>query len=423
MRYGDEDGFNEVYDSAGEPLLHPNESILVKAEEVVPSLKSTWRYYGGDNLLEPTKGTIYLTTERMIFINIPERMFAIGGGDGMRAMSSSMGTSFSIGESSSEAIVREYFEIPNIEIMASERKEGAVSLGVMVNVYVLSSGNQFHLSMVLDEESGLMKRLMNKRVESLDELVANLKEFFKRTDWIYLEGEGSPTGHGPSEVVGIPESPAFDHIPTAAHAERPSQIRSGMMGKTARPTTHRIVTQPMGTRRMESHSLSYFESLYNKGLLTEDIYKRLISDSGGEPVTSPRGKSAPSPPVSKPSAEPQQEPPAGGPSLTSTPTPAGGSADQPPGSAPDLQAQELFQPGTDKGAGEAQAATDNDLLNMLSDTIADIETDVHKPAEPPAVPEPVEQPAVQEPVEPPAVQEPVKGKPGARKIIELKVKQ
>ena len=64
MRYGDKDGFKEIYDENGDLVLHPNEKTLVVEEGVVPTLKSTWRYYGGDYLLEPSKGTIYLTTER-----------------------------------------------------------------------------------------------------------------------------------------------------------------------------------------------------------------------------------------------------------------------------------------------------------------------------------------------------------------------
>jgi signal transduction histidine kinase len=43
MRYGDKDGFNEIYDDNGELMLHPNEKALVIEEGVVPTLKSTWR--------------------------------------------------------------------------------------------------------------------------------------------------------------------------------------------------------------------------------------------------------------------------------------------------------------------------------------------------------------------------------------------
>jgi hypothetical protein len=277
MRYGDKDGFNEIYDNNGELILHPNEKALVVEENVVPTLKSTWRYYGGDYLLEPSKGTIYLTTERLVFINIPERMFAIGGEEA-RAVGSDMEKSFDLGDLSEGAASREFFEIPNIEVMASERKEGAVSVGEMVNVYILSSGNQFHLSMVLNTDSDLLKRMMNKRVNNLDELVNNLKDYFQKTEWMFTDAEkklyGSakidnipslpPAGTGEEQIPHVPE------LPKRSQAEEESSFN---------PT---IPRSRIGDK-VGHGSVRYFQNLYRKGLIKDDIYQRLMGQYGIDP--------------------------------------------------------------------------------------------------------------------------------------------
>lgn len=279
MKYGDEDGFNKTYDENGELTLHPEENVLVKEENVVPSLKSTWRYYGGDYLLEPSKGTIYLTNERLVFINIPERMYAIGGGgEKSRAMSSSMKSSFELGNVSPGATMREYFEIPNIEIMASERKEGAVSRGIMVNVYVLSSGNQYHLSMVLEEESDLLERLMNKRVDSLDQLVNNLKDYFQKTDWMFTEPEKrimKKKDENPEKAPQISEG-----------RERPSREKKRVT-PTDTPGPKPTVTPPSRINvrsapkpQAKSNTINYFKNLFEKGLITEKIYRKLLEKHG-----------------------------------------------------------------------------------------------------------------------------------------------
>ncbi len=294
MRHGDKDGYNEIYDDNGELLLHPNERKLVIEENVVPTLKSTWRYYGGDYLLEPSKGTIVLTNERMVFINIPERMFAIGGGEEARAMSSSMEKSFELGDLSSGSVQREYFEIPNIEVMASERKEGAVSVGVMVNVYILSSGNQFHLSMVLTEDSDLLKRLMNKRVDNLDELVNNLKDYFRKTEWMFTEQEKKfykdvdlSIPHGPGKDFKGGISQDIPSVPSA-----PKKIMDA-----SRTFDPKIPQSRIGDR-VGQKSVEYFNTLFRKGLIKEEIFRRLMSQYGIDAdiqIRNPYGKERASP--------------------------------------------------------------------------------------------------------------------------------
>jgi len=276
MKYGDKDGFREVYDDNGELILHPNEKVLVSEENVVPTFKSTWRYYGGDYLLEPSKGMIYLTNERLVFINIPERMFAIGGEEA-RAVGSDVEKSFELGDLTPGSTSREYFDIPNIEVMASEKKEGAVSVGEMVNVYVLSSGNQFHLSMVLPSDSDLLKRLMKKRVENLDQLVNNLKDYFQNDDWMFTEQEKK------FFVKSIPKVPAGPKGPVPGKEVKPKespQLPTQSEGPIVFDPTipKRRINDPPG-----SGSVGYFQNLYRKGLIRDEIFRRLMAQYGIDP--------------------------------------------------------------------------------------------------------------------------------------------
>ncbi|MBN1389729.1 MAG: hypothetical protein JXA22_03695 [Candidatus Thermoplasmatota archaeon] len=279
MRYGDKDGFNEIYDDNGELVLHTSEKALVVEENIVPTFKSTWRYYGGEYLMEPSKGTIYLTNERLVFINIPERMFAIGG-DEARAVSTKVGKSFELGDLSSGSAVREYFEIPNIEVMASERKEGVVSVGEMVNLYVLSSGNQYHLSMVLPSDSDLLNRLMNKRVDNLDQLVNNLKDYFQKDDWMFTEAEKS--------IHLKPAAREFQNVPASSGGAPDTEADFGPSTSTtiepARSFDPKIPFKRLRDRPGQG-SVKYFQTLYRKGLIKDEIYRTLMGKYGMEPAT------------------------------------------------------------------------------------------------------------------------------------------
>lgn len=357
MRYGDKDGFKEIYDENGELILHPSEKILVTEENVVPSFKSTWRYYGGDYLLEPSKGTIYLTNERFVFINIPERMFAIGG-DETRAMDAPIESTFELGNISQGASIREYFEIPNIEIMGSENKEGAVSVGEMVNVYILSSGNQFHLSMVLNSESNLLMRLMNKKVETLDELVNNLKDFFRKTDWMFVDGETKThpnlddvdvLGDQGREISSVPEVPS-----------KPVQTKAAPIpdNSVAAPINQLNLRRRIpATPEVNNRSMEYFDTLHQKGLIKEEIYQKILLQyriSNPPAKTSTRSVSPPQPPSSDEGI--QNAPPVDNSHMESGP----GEPDQPP-----VQGSE--------------DESDDDILNMLNDTLTDLSGDEASP--------------------------------------------
>lgn len=348
MKYGDKDGFNEIYDQDGEIILNPDEKKLVVEENVVPTLKSTWRYYGGEYLLEPSKGTIYLTNERLVFINIPERMFAIGGDDEARAMSQTGGRSFELGDSAPGGAVREYFEIPNIEVMASEKKEGAVSLGEMVNVFILSSGNQFHLSMVLTSDSDLLKRLMNKKVDNLDELVNNLKDYFRKTEWMFNEAEKKLYQGLSKEITGSTETAGIGTGIDDGPASRP-KIPSKPVIK------HKPLPKVSG--RLGKQSIEYFEKLYRKGLIKEEIYNRLVVEYGGGNVKDEEPEASPQPEEEEiPDAEEEEVPEA--------------SEDLPP------QEEEAGIPG------------DDELLNMLDETLSDFSDEGDAPAKPEPTGEP-----------------------------------
>lgn len=355
MKYGDKDGYNEIYDDNGNLILHPDEKILVSEENVVPSLKSTWRYYGGDYLLEPSKGTMILTNERLVFINIPERMFAIGGTEESRAMSAPVGSTFELGDMTPGAAVREFFEIPNIEIMGSEQKEGAVSVGEMVNVYILSSGNQFHLSTVLTEDSNLLLRLMNKKVETLDELVNNLKDFFRKTDWMFVEGEKKVYGalmKKQEDAANIEKSEIPGPEPTSSPVSKMTSKAPANAPTPSFPKRRIPITSGV-----EAKSREYFESLYSKGLIKEEIYKKLmVQYSSTYPIQTAQPV-APVKPIQNRTV------------VSSSPSNAGEVA-QPPQVKSVEEAQPAPVPEAPPGDDEAD---DDELLSMLNTTLSDMD--------------------------------------------------
>ena len=85
--------------------------------------------------------------------------------------------------------IRDFFEIPLKELLACEIKSGLVSGGSQIHAYILSKGEQCHLTFVVPENSELLKRFAQNTVENVDELTNNLKQYFENTDWIYLKEE------------------------------------------------------------------------------------------------------------------------------------------------------------------------------------------------------------------------------------------
>ena len=192
MQTGDKDGLNKIYTSDGEPILQEGEEILVHEEEFVPQLKTTWGHFGGEELFEASKGDIYLTNRRMIYImklegSIQRIGESMGTTSSPQSYAMQMKSVTNLQNIDEKKGVRDYFEIPIKEILACEVKSGLVSGGSQINAYILSKGEQLHLTFVVAEESGLLKRFKQKTVENVDELTNNLKKYFENTDWIYLK--------------------------------------------------------------------------------------------------------------------------------------------------------------------------------------------------------------------------------------------
>lgn len=194
MQTGDKDGLNKIYTEDGELVLKEGEEILVKEEELVPQIKTTWGHFGGEDVIEPSKGAMYLTNQRLVYIKRLEDVIQrIGATSATAAAPQSyamrMGTASNLQNIDIKKGVRDYFEIPIKEILGCEIKGGLVSGGSQINAYLLSKGEQMHLTFVVPEDSGLLKRFEQNQVENTDELVKNLKTYFENVDWIYLKEE------------------------------------------------------------------------------------------------------------------------------------------------------------------------------------------------------------------------------------------
>jgi hypothetical protein len=199
MQTGDKDGVNKVYSETGELILNEGEEILVSEKDLVPQIKTTWGHFGGEDVIEPSKGEFFLTNQRLVYIKDLEDVIGRIGttsasAAGPQSYAMRMGSAANLQNIDSKKGVREYFEIPIKEILGCEIKSGLVSGGSQINAYLLSKGEQLHLTFVVPENSELLKRFQQNQVENTDELVKNLKQYFENIDWIYLkdEKEGTP---------------------------------------------------------------------------------------------------------------------------------------------------------------------------------------------------------------------------------------
>ena len=193
MRVGEKDGLDEIYKEDGSLILNDDEKVLVEDTNFMPTLRTTWGYFGGEDLMEPAKGTAFLTNQRLVFIVMFEAIMKIKPGEGTasgpQSYAMKLDSVTDLQKIDTGSGVREYFEIPIKEIIACEIKEGVVSSGEHVNAYILSKGEQYHLSFVTPPGSELSKRFRQNQVGNVDELTKNLKDHFENTDWIYLEEE------------------------------------------------------------------------------------------------------------------------------------------------------------------------------------------------------------------------------------------
>jgi hypothetical protein len=188
MRVGDKDGLDEVYDGNGELILQEDEELILKEENVVPGLKTTWRKFGGKDVMDSVMGRIYITSRRLVFISTPENISRIGtesnGGMASFKMDSAPKVDKLKGMDKSSG-VRDYFEFMIKELLACEIKSGVVSAGEQINTYVLAAGKQYHMTFLGKEDSDLLKKFQNNTIENVEELVQNLKKHYENTDWIF----------------------------------------------------------------------------------------------------------------------------------------------------------------------------------------------------------------------------------------------
>jgi hypothetical protein len=196
MQAGDKNGLNKIYKEDGQVILNEGEEILVHERELVPQIKTTWGHFGGEDRIEPSKGDMYLTNQRLIYVkNIEGVIKRIGTTSATTAAPQTyamrMGTATNLQNIAVDKGVRDYFEIPIKEILGCEIQSGLVSGGSQIYAYLLSKGEQLHLKFVVPENSELLKRFEQNQVESTEELTKNLKVYFENTDWIYLKEEES----------------------------------------------------------------------------------------------------------------------------------------------------------------------------------------------------------------------------------------
>jgi hypothetical protein len=188
MRVGDKDGLDEVYDANGELILQEDEELILKEENVVPGLKTTWRKFGGKDVVDSIMGRIYITSRRLVFISTPENISRIGadsnGGMASFKMDSAPKVEGLKGIDKSSG-VRDYFEFMIKELLACEIKSGVVSSGEQINTYILAAGKQYHMTFLGKEDSDLLKKFQNNTIDNVEDLAVNLKKHYENTDWIF----------------------------------------------------------------------------------------------------------------------------------------------------------------------------------------------------------------------------------------------
>jgi len=192
MRIGSKEGRGTLYDIDGNFLKRENERILVKVEDFSPKLKTTWGFFGGDNILETTKGTGFLTNQRFVYIAEDESVSSVSQIAGTRKVGAKvrMPKNMQLRSFQADNIeAKDFFEIPIKEILACEIKGGMSEGTYHINAYILSKGEQFHMFFGATDEDPLYQRFKNKQVDKVDTLVQNIKEYFKNTEWIFVTKE------------------------------------------------------------------------------------------------------------------------------------------------------------------------------------------------------------------------------------------
>ena len=197
MQSGDKEGLNKVYTESGQLILNEDEEIMVE-EDAIPQLMTTWRTFGGEYVLNPSDGLLMLTNQRLVyFANLQSNIQRIRQSSTTVTAPShyamKMKSVTSLKNIDEKKGIRDFFEIPVKEILACTINDSMVSGGHQIYAYILSKGEQYHLTFVAIEGSDLLARFRQNTVENVDELTKNLKKYFENTDWIYLQKEGVGT--------------------------------------------------------------------------------------------------------------------------------------------------------------------------------------------------------------------------------------
>lgn len=264
MRYGDKEGLGVIYNADGTIILETDEKVLARERGIIPTLKTTWRVYGGETLMSTIKGDIYLTTDRLVFIGEREDVYLIGK-EGARVAEEPRGLGL---RSLTTSGVRDFFEIPNLEIMGVERKSGVILSGELTYIYLLSQGKQYHIQMTLRSASPLLKRLLNKEVPSVDHLVKNLKKYFQITDWMYTESEKAAW----RDVIERKR----------AEADRLGVEQGIISGGEVVVDTRPVRPTKEEAKKIDGLTVEYFRKLLEKGLITPKIYEKLTGEKAPE---------------------------------------------------------------------------------------------------------------------------------------------
>ena len=266
MKIGEADGAGVIYDDNGDVMLHEGETVLLKEDDFVPELLTTWGYFGGEPLIEKGPGTGYLTSERLIFIQSVETTATIGGKTDTLSSTSGF-VKLKDQKKLGKAQTHDYFEILNKEILACEVRNTKLANAELVNIYILSKGEQCHMSVALPVNSPLLERFKKKTVANSNELVKNIKDYFQNTSWIYSDEEKAMLGI--TEESSDPES-VTGTLTQAQKAEIEKKVED--MKKS------RLVKGPPAQKKPPEEKIRLLEDRYRKGQISKDIYEKLKAE-------------------------------------------------------------------------------------------------------------------------------------------------
>jgi len=289
MKIGEADGAGVIYDESGDIILHEGEKVLLKEDDFVPELLTTWGYFGGEPLIEKGPGAGYLTTERFIYIQNVETTATIGGKTDTLSSTSGF-VKIKDQKKLGKAQTHDYFEVLNKEILACEVRNSKLANAELVNIYILSKGEQCHMSVALPTNSPLLERFKQKLVANSNELVKNIKDYFQNTNWIYSDEEKA--------LLGVTDEPGD---PEAVTGQLTQAQKAEIEKKVEDMKKSRVVKGPPAQPKPPEEKIRLLEDRYRKGHVSKDIYEKLKAEYlGAMAMQSPQPAAAAPPEVKKP---------------------------------------------------------------------------------------------------------------------------